>query len=152
MVFSFINVFGFTLLPLMFIATSWLDFANYALPVRVVHGGVLISLAGLWLMWQSHIDLGEHWSPVAEIQPNHTLVTTSMYRFIRHPIYASIFLGAIGQFMLIRNWIVGPSALIGFFLLYQARVANEEHILIAEFGEAYLAYSNKTGLVFPRFF
>ena len=55
--------------------------------------------------------MGEHWSPVAEIQPNHTLVTTSLYRFIRHPIYASIFLSAIGQFMLIGNWIVGPSAL-----------------------------------------
>ena len=53
--------------------------------------------------------------------------------------------------MLIRNWVVGPSALIGFFLLYQARVANEEHILIAEFCEAYLAYANRTGQIFPRF-
>jgi protein-S-isoprenylcysteine O-methyltransferase Ste14 len=46
---------------------------------------------------------------------------------------------------------VGPIALIGFFLLYQARVANEEYILIAEFGGAHLAYANKTGRSFPRF-
>ena len=88
---------------------------------------------------------------MAEIQHNHTLITTGLYQFIRHPIYAFIFLSAIGQFMLIRNWVVGPSALIGFFLLYQARVANEEHILIAEFCEAYLAYANRTGQIFPRF-
>ena len=95
--------------------------------------------------------MGEHWSPVAEIQHNHTLVTTGLYQFIHHPIYAFIFLSAIGQFMLIGNWIVGPSALIGFFLLYQARVANEEHILIAESGDAYLTYTNKTGRSSPRF-
>ena len=47
MVLSFIIVFGFTLFPLMFITTSWLNFENHALPVRVVHGGVLISLADL---------------------------------------------------------------------------------------------------------
>ena len=102
-------------------------------------------------MWRSHIDLGEHWSLVAQIQPNHMLVTTGLYQFIRHPIYASIFLSAISQFMLIGNCIVGHSTLIGFFLIFQARVANEEHILIAESGDAYPTYTNKTGRSAPRF-
>ena len=102
-------------------------------------------------MWQSHIDLGKHWSSVDEIQPNRMLVTTGLYRFIGHPIYATVFLSAISQFMLIGNCIVGPSALIGFFLIYQARVANEEHILIAESGDAYPTYTNKTGRSSPRF-
>jgi len=42
-------------------------------------------------MWQSHIDLGKHWSSVDEIQPNRMLVTTGLYRFIGHPIYATCF-------------------------------------------------------------
>ena len=79
------------------------------------------------------------------------LVITGLYRFIGHPIYATVFLSAISQFMLIGNCIVGPSALIGFFLIYQAKVANEEHILIAEFREAYLTYTNETERIFPRF-
>ncbi len=145
---------GMFVLPLVYLLTSWLDFADYRLPegVSVVIGVVGTAVFGfaLWLLWRSHADLGRHWSVKLEIQQRHSLVTEGVYRHIRHPMYAAHWLWAIAQALLLHNWIAGPAFLVAFLPMYLRRVPHEEQMLLDNFGEEYRRYVSRTGRVIPR--
>ena len=100
------SLWGITiLLPLVHMLTSWLDFANYHLPVWAGFTGIIVFGSGLWLLWRSHADLGRNWTVTAEIRENHRLVTDGVFRYIRHPMYSAHWLWGIAQALLIQNYI-----------------------------------------------
>ena len=136
--------------PLVFIFSSWLDRLNYVLPRTALDPGVVALLVGLWLFWRSHIDLGKSWSVTLELRENHRLVTGGVYRLIRHPMYASFFLLAIAQALLLANWLAGWSALASVLLLYFVRVPAEEAMMLGSFGAEYQSYIERTGGIIPR--
>jgi len=45
------------------------------------------------------------------MRKEHRLVTAGVYRHIRHPMYAAIFLWCLAQGLLLPNWLAGWSAL-----------------------------------------
>lgn len=136
--------------PLIYIFTDWLAFANYTLPLWAGIVGVLLLLLSLWLFWRSHADLGRNWSPSLQIMEEHTLVTNGIYRAIRHPMYASQWVFVIAQLLLLQNWIAGPVTLLVFAPFYFLRVPQEEQLMIEQFGAAYRAYMARTGRIVPR--
>src|SRR4051794_27085576 len=117
-------------LPLIYSVTGWLDFANYhlsrATKVRLGSIGTLVMAAAVWLFWRSHRDLGANWSPSLEIGAQQTLTTQGVYRTVRHPMYASGWLLALAQCLLLHNWIAGFGSLLAFLPLYVTRVPREE--------------------------
>lgn len=145
---------GMFILPLVYVLTDWLEFANYGLPdwlgMAVGLIGVAVFVFALWLLWRSHADLGRHWSVKLEIQEGHSLVTEGVYRHIRHPMYAAHWLWAVAQLLLLHNWIAGPALLVAFFPLYLRRVPHEEQMMLDEFGEEYRSYTGRTGRMVPR--
>jgi protein-S-isoprenylcysteine O-methyltransferase Ste14 len=146
---------GLFLLPAVYVSTSWLNWADYRLSPRARGraGGVGTALfaIAIWMFWRSHTDLGRNWSPSLEIREGHTLVSDGVYRSIRHPMYASIWLWGIAQTLLLQNWITGWASLVLFLPMYLLRVPREEQMMLEQFGEAYRAYMNHTGRVIPRF-
>ena len=82
-------------LPVLYLFTPLLAFADYRLPVLVPWIGTPVMVIALWLFWRSHADLGQNWSVSLELRENHELVTHGIYRTIRHPMYASIWLWSI---------------------------------------------------------
>ncbi|MEM9222517.1 MAG: hypothetical protein AAGB11_08950 [Pseudomonadota bacterium] len=60
--------FGTAWVPIMMIATPFLDFSSYRHPMAILPVGLLLALVGLWLFFRSHVDLGVYWSPVLEIR------------------------------------------------------------------------------------
>jgi protein-S-isoprenylcysteine O-methyltransferase Ste14 len=138
------------LLPLLYWFTPLLNFANYHLPVLVPSFGTAIMVLSLWLFWRSHSDLGQNWSVTLELRENHQLVTHGVYRFIRHPMYASIWLWAIAQAMMLQNWLAGWPTLIAFAFMYFLRVSREERMMAELFGDDYRRYMEQTGRLFPR--
>ena len=139
------------LLPLLYLFTPLLNFANYQLPGFVPPCGAAVMLAAIWLFWRSHADLGLNWSATLEIRKDHQLVTGGVYRRIRHPMYASIILFSAAQAMLLPNWIAGFSALVPFTILYLIRTPREEQMMCNIFGDEYRAYMRRTGRLVPRF-
>ena len=105
--------------------------------------------ASLWLFYRSHSDLGTNWSVSLEIRKNHSLITKGIYTRIRHPMYLSLFLYALGQTCLLANWIAGPSCLFAFTAMYCFRINREEKMLLEIFGEDYKSYSLKTKRLVP---
>lgn len=139
------------LLPFISIFSGWLRFADYPLsePLRII-GGIIITLE-LWLLWRCHVDLGQNFSPSLFIRNEHTLVTDGVYSRIRHPMYLAFLMWAVGQALLIDNWIAGPLGLIAFILIYLFRIEREEQQLVEVFGERYRCYQQVTGRLLPRF-
>ena len=138
------------ILPLFHIFSTWLDFANYQLPVSLSVIGSVIFIAGLYVLQRSHANLGNNFSPTLSIQKQHTLITEGIYKYIRHPMYLSFWCWAIGQSLLISNWIAGPPGIIAFYLIYSFRINHEEQQLVEHFGDAYQDYTKSTGRIFPK--
>ena len=145
---------GSFLLPTLYALTPWLDRADYHQSplggARMGGLGATIMAGALWLFWRSHADLGRNWSPSLQLREDHELVSGGVYRYIRHPMYASQWLWVIGQVLVLRNWIAGWAGLATFVPLYALRVPREERMMLDSFGGEYRAYMHRTGRVIPR--
>ncbi|MEZ5941762.1 MAG: protein-S-isoprenylcysteine O-methyltransferase [Planctomycetaceae bacterium] len=138
------------LIPLLYLFSHSLDFADYQLPVYLQWFGAVAMAVALWLFWRSHADLGRNWSVSVELREGHELVTHGVYQHIRHPMYAAIWLWAIAQGLLLPNWLAGWSVVPAFAVMYFLRVGREEEMMCNAFGDTYRDYMRQTGRILPR--
>jgi protein-S-isoprenylcysteine O-methyltransferase Ste14 len=141
---------GNLLLPILYLFTPWLAFADYRLPVWAPWCGVIVMSVALWLFWRAHADLDRNWSITLELRKGHQLITHGVYRAIRHPMYAAILLFGLAQGLLLQNWLAGWSAVVTFAVMYIGRVRREEQMMCEFFGQEYRDYMQHTGRLFPR--
>ncbi len=146
----FLLLLGMFIMPLIYSVMDWLAFADYTLPDWLGWLGVVLLVAALFLFARAHTDLKANWSPSLEIYAGHTLITDGIYRYIRHPMYASQWVWVIAQSLLLHNWLAGPLDLLIFIPFYLLRVRAEEKMMLATFGEQYRAYMARTGGVMPK--
>jgi len=124
------------------------SFVFITLPLVVnAIGLVLFNGAALVILW-SHIELGRFWSDQLETLPQHRVIQSGPYAYVRHPLYSSYLVLTIGFFLATANWLVGALMLI-YFLTVAARAWKEEAMLITRLGPAYQAYREKTRRFFP---
>jgi len=138
------------LIPLVYVLSSVLDFANYELPDWTGWLGAGLFLLAIYVLWRTHVDLGRNWTPTLGIREEHKLVTSGIYAHIRHPMYTAHIIWAIAQILMLHNWIAGFSFLITQIAQYLLRVKSEEEMMIKQFGEIYEAYMQKTGRFIPK--
>ncbi len=67
-------------------------------------GVVLVAIGGTLRIWPVYV-LGNRFSGLVAIQPDHALVTTGPYAFIRHPSYLGLLIGALGWALAFRSGI-----------------------------------------------
>lgn len=136
-------------LPLIWVVAPIFAFANYPLhPIPFV-AGIACLAVGLWLFSRSHADLGTNWSVTLEVRETHQLVTNGIYRRVRHPMYLSFLVYAVGQALVLPNWIAGPSYAVAMLLLFLLRLGPEERMMREEFGQDYEAYMRRTKRLVP---
>jgi protein-S-isoprenylcysteine O-methyltransferase Ste14 len=135
--------------PLIWIAAPVFSFAEYQLRTAPFGAGVMCLVIGLWLFHRSHADLGTNWSITLEVREQHRIITQGVYRRIRHPMSSALLLYSVGQVLVIPNWVVGPSNVIVFAILFALRVGAEERMMVEAFGDEYAAYSAKTKRLIP---
>jgi len=139
------------LLPVIYIFTPLLSFADYRLPKWTPWVGTAIMILALWLFWKSHADLGKNWSITLEIRRDHELIKNGVYRLVRHPMYASIFLFVLAQGLMLGNWLAGWAGVVSFAMMYLIRMPKEERMMVEHFGDGYREYMEETGRLWPRF-
>jgi protein-S-isoprenylcysteine O-methyltransferase Ste14 len=137
------------LIPLIWVASPLFSFAEYSLRPWPFGAGVLCLAVGLWWFKRSHSDLGTYWSVSLELRENHRLITQGVYRYVRHPMYAALFVYAIGQALTVPNWVAGPSYLVAFGILFALRIGAEERMMLETFGDEYAAYRARTKRLVP---
>lgn len=147
---------GLLVAPLIYIFSTWLDFADYNLPSVFSHilgwTGAIVFVYALYLLYKSHADLGHDFAPELKLREEHKLVTSGVFRSIRHPMYTAHLLWAFAQICLLQNWIAGPIFLLVSIPLYMVRIPREEQMMIENFGDTYREYKKTTGGLFPRLF
>ena len=136
-------------LPLIWVVSPALSFADYPLRAGPLVAGVLCFVVGLWLLYRSHADLGANWSITLDVREQHRLITHGVYRRIRHPMYAALLLYSAGQTLVLPNWVAGPSNLAAFAVLFALRVRAEERMMLEQFGHEYTAYMARTKRLVP---
>ena len=128
-------LFGLAILPGFYVATGIPETADYAASAWTVALGTIIFAFGLWVFRKSH--------------EQHKLVCAGPYAMVRHPMYTSFLLLALGQAFLLSNWVVGLAGLIGFAVLFFLRVDKEERMMLENFGPQYRAYMERTKRIIP---
>jgi protein-S-isoprenylcysteine O-methyltransferase Ste14 len=141
---------GLFVVPVIFAATRFPGFADYAFQPWLGWIGLIAELAFLWLFYASHRELGKYWSVTLEIRNEHKLVTDGLYRYVRHPMYLSFWLWAAAQLCLLPNWVAGAAGLVGVAILYFTRVRHEEAMMRDAFGASYDEYARHTGRIIPK--
>ena len=113
--------------------------------------GLALFVVGCVLRVGAVFVLGRRFSGLVAIQPGHTLVTTGIYRVIRHPSYLGMLINALGWGLAFRSW---AGVLLAALLLplVVARIRSEEALLGAQFGAAYDAYRARTSRIIPGVF
>lgn len=77
------------------------------------------------------------------------LRTDGVYRWVRHPIYSSVLLAAVGYTIAVGSWWqVGVCALLTVFFVAKARW--EDTMLREAHGAAWSDYQRHTGALLPR--
>ena len=140
---------GGLVLPLMALG-PWLSSFSYTLRDWVSWMGVLVMGCASLLHWRAHADLGRNYSATVLVRERQSLVTDGVYAWMRHPIYASLWLIVIAQPLLVHHWIYGLSGLPTFALLFFHRLRREEGMMISAFGDQYRDYMRQVGGVIPK--
>ena len=76
------------------------------------------------------------------------LVSSGIYKYIRHPMYSSLFFLTSGAFLKHSTWYGLVPAFAASVFIYMA-VKKEEKENISYFGEAYKEYIQKTKMFIP---
>jgi len=138
------------IIPLIYVFSAKLEFTDYSRPEWIGWMGAVLFLFASWLLYRSHADLNRNWIPIVGLRPNHTLITTGIYKNIRHPMYSAHLIWAIAQAMILPNWIAGFSFLIVLTPHIFIRMGVEEKLLIKQFSDEYQDYMNRSGRLLPR--
>lgn len=136
-------------LPIVWVASPWLAFADYPLLPVPFAAGVALFAIGLWLFHRSHADLGTNWSITLEVREGHRLVTGGVYRTVRHPMYLALLLYSAGQALALPNWVAGPSYLAAMLVLVALRLGPEERMMRERFGDEYAGYASRAKRLIP---
>ena len=114
--------------------------------IQMLGSVLLISCSCLYII--IHIDLGKSWSPIVEQKDNHELVTTGMYKYARHPMYAMFLWGAVATALATLNWVI-TWCVFGSVFVTLSRIPAEEKIMIRLFGDQYVEYQQQVSALGP---
>ena len=103
--------------------------------------GFLIIIIALIILFFAIKDLGRNLSPFPRPINNSNLVTTGIYRFMRHPMYYSLIFISTGV-LIIKLSIYYLFLTISLVLIIKFKIALEEKYLINKF-KNYLLYKNE---------
>lgn len=110
---------------------SWLFL--FSSLILAIHGFIILKTVG---------------SPKKDIEDTTELVMGGAYKYIRHPLYCSLFVGGIGVFLKDPN-IYGLFNLLILFIFLFLTAKVEEHDNLLKFGTAYREYMENTKMFIP---
>lgn len=118
-------------------------------PLRIgmVLAGLAVIVFGCAVNVAGRFRLGRNWANQATIYEQQGLVTTGVYSWVRHPLYASIIWMFYGASLVYCNVAAFAANTLVFvpFMVYRARL--EEALLVREFKD-YEDYRRRVGLFF----
>ncbi|MBN1428543.1 MAG: isoprenylcysteine carboxylmethyltransferase family protein [Anaerolineae bacterium] len=113
--------------------------------------GFVFATLGMGIIFWSSFALGRLYSPEVTLQKGHHLITTGLYRYIRHPRYLGGMMQGIGLALLFRSWI-GLALTLVFIVVVFFRIKDEEALMSHEFGLEWETYCKQSWRFIPGVF
>lgn len=110
--------------------------------------GLIFFLVFSWIQVVSVKALGENYSQEIIILKDHKLVTSGIFKVVRHPQYLAQILMDLGAAAALLSYIVLPLVVIEIPLLVM-RAVLEERLLAKYFKDDFASYKKKSGFLFP---
>jgi protein-S-isoprenylcysteine O-methyltransferase Ste14 len=122
-----------------------------ARPLELWHivAGFALGFVSLFLIWGAIPALGKQWRLQAGVYEDHELVQTGPYRFVRHPIYASMLALLLGTGLLLAAWSAIAVAATLMIAGTQIRIHAEERLLAERFGQQFADYKARVPAYIP---
>lgn len=135
-----------TLLPIVLPAMGLYTSAPWARWIQ--YAGIFLIISSLLLQLWARMHLGRFYAERAEVQPEHQLISTGPYAYIRHPLFTSYFMFVTGLLLVSPNLLMLLACLYTYWDFSQAAVRDEK-VMAANLPE-YSAYMERTPRFFPR--
>jgi protein-S-isoprenylcysteine O-methyltransferase len=117
---------------------------------RALNGlGVALFVLGTALRWWSILLLGRFFTVDVAIAPDHRLIESGPYRYLRHPSYTGALIAFVGLGLTMGNALALLIMLVPIVPAFLWRIRIEEEALQGEFGGAYRDYSARTKRLIP---
>ncbi len=120
---------------------------TWAAPAWLRAAGALLLVVGGVFGTFGVLALGRSLSPFPKPIAGGRLVTTGVYRIVRHPIYTGLILGTLGWSLLIGS-IFGLGLTVALFVFFDLKSRREEAWLTESYPE-YPAYRSRTRKLIP---
>ena len=111
--------------------------------------GLIVFVVFSWIQVVSYKSLGKFYSQDIVILKEHELVEKKLYRFVRHPQYASQLLSDLGAGIALLSYLVTPVVILVEIPLFIMRARFEEKMLLKHFGSQFVSYKKKSGFMIP---
>ncbi len=100
--------------------------------------GILFFVLGFIVIIFAFFNIGT----IPSVRKKSNLITTGVYKLVRHPIYSGTLISVLGWTILLKS-IISIIYFLILFLLYFLATFVEERILIEQYDDQYLDYKNK---------
>lgn len=110
--------------------------------------GMLLVVIGCVVNIVGRLNLGSNWGNQIRIYHDHSIITDGVYKWIRHPLYASLIWMFYGASLVYANVAAFAANTLIFLPFMYYRAKQEEEMLQQKFPD-YAAYRKKTGMFFP---
>ena len=130
------------LLPRLGLSTA----AWWGLAIQAV--GLALILCGLALHWWARSHLKHFYVEDVQFLAGQYLVDTGPYSRVRHPVFSSFFLIALG--MILVNPALTTLAMVVYVAIDFSSAARQEEALLSEKLPEYTGYMQRTGRFIPR--
>jgi protein-S-isoprenylcysteine O-methyltransferase Ste14 len=110
--------------------------------------GLGVFALGTALRVATMVALGRMFSLRVSVEHDHRLITSGLYRRVRHPSYTSVIVLCVGIAFAYRSWFwvaLIPSMVYGL----TRRMATEEKFMVEHFGDEYRDYMARTKRLVP---
>lgn len=122
------------------------------LPGFCIELGICLMLLGIVIRVSAVLTLRKAFTLNVQVTSRQRLITSNLYRKIRHPAYTGSILSLLGVALALRN-LVSVGIVLGCYLVcYQIRITVEEKALEIRFKEKYILYKHNTYKLFPYIF
>jgi protein-S-isoprenylcysteine O-methyltransferase Ste14 len=113
--------------------------------------GNFLIVFGCYINVKARFLLKHNWANQVVIYHNQTLINKGIYKYIRHPLYASLIWMLTGGSLIYFSFLSFFSVYFIFvpMMIYRAK---QEELLLAEEFKDYSHYKSKTGMFFPKIF
>ena len=142
----FVAVVLLLLQPILLPQIGWQTSAIVGLFIQIT--GIILLTASLSLHAWSRIHLQHFYAERVEIQPNHQVIDSGPYAFVRHPVITSFFGFVTGLFLV--NPALTTLAMMAYVFWDFSRAARQEEELLSKNLPDYQSYMARTPRFLPR--